>query len=167
MGWVKKHMMDMQENGDWPSRDLSDKYVCTCHFQDKYLNGIIESHGKQGTCSYCGKKHTVCDMYTLCEQIVWKIGLYFNSLDEAGLYLTNGFYDDEQEVIPGFKRIGEYVVPNNLTYYESVDELMCDLDLVTDEDDLNEDIKSCFTTEQWISSDFDEEDRRSTFCRSF
>ena len=159
MGWVKKHMMDMQENGDWPSRDLSGKYVCTCHFQDKYLNGIIESHGKQGTCSYCGKKHTVCDMYTLCEQIVWKIGLYFNSLDDAGLYLTNGFYDDEQEVIPGFKRIGEYVVPNNLTYYESVDELMCDLDLVTDEDDLNEDIKSCFTTEQWISSDFDEEDR--------
>lgn len=89
MGWVKKHMMDMQENGDWPSHDLSDKYVCTCHFQDKYLNGIIESHGKQGTCSYCGKKHTVCDMYTLCEQIVWKIGLYFNSLDDAGLYLVS------------------------------------------------------------------------------
>lgn len=43
MGWVKKHMMDMQENGDWPSRDLSDKYVCTCHFQDKYLNGIINT----------------------------------------------------------------------------------------------------------------------------
>lgn len=65
MGWVKKHMMDMQENGDWPSRDLSDKYVCTCHFQDKYLNGIIESHGKQGTCSYCGKsiQFVICILY--------------------------------------------------------------------------------------------------------
>lgn len=167
MGWVKKHMMDMQENGDWPSRDLSDKYVCTCHFHDKYLNGIIESHGKQGTCSYCGKKHTVCDMYTLCEQIVWKIGLYFNSLDDAGLYLTNGFYDDEQEVIPGYKRIGEYIVPENLTYFDSVDELMDGLDFTTDDDDLNDDIKSCFTTEQWISSDIYDEDRSVKYANQW
>lgn len=167
MGWVKKHMMDMQENGDWPSRDLSDKYVCTCHFQDKYLNGIIESHGKQGTCSYCGKKHTVCDMYTLCEQIVWKIGLYFNSLDDAGLYLTNGFYDDKQEVIPGYKRIGEYVVPENLTYFDSVDELMDGLDFTTDDDELNDDIKSCFTTEQWISSDIYDEDRSVKYANQW
>ena len=167
MGWVKKHMMDMQENGDWPSRDLSDKYVCTCHFQDKYLNGIIESHGKQGTCSYCGKKHTVCDMFTLCEQIVWKIGLYFNSLDDAGLYLANGFYDDEQEVIPGYKRIGEYVVPENLTYFDSVDELMDGLDFATDDDDLNDDIKSCFSTEQWISSDIYDEDRSVKYANQW
>ena len=166
MGWVKKHMMDMQENGDWPSRDLSDKYVCTCHFQDKYLNGIIESHGKQGTCSYCGKKHTVCDMYTLCEQIVWKIGLYFNSLDDAGLYLANGFYD-EQEVIPGYKRIGEYVVPENLTYFDSVDELMDGLDFATDDDYLNDDIKSCFSTEQWISSDIYDEDRSVKYANQW
>lgn len=159
MGWVKNKMKEMQDNGDWPSRDLADKYVCTCHFQDKYLNGIIESHGEQGTCSYCGKHHTVCNMETLCEQIVWKIGLYFNPLDDAGLYLANGAYDDEQEVIPGFKRIGEYIVPEDLTYFDSVDELMDGLDLTTDDDDLNNDIKSCFSTEQWISSDFDEEDR--------
>lgn len=54
MGWVKNKMMEMQDNGDWPSHDLADKYVCTCHFEDKYLNEIIQSHGKQGTCSYCG-----------------------------------------------------------------------------------------------------------------
>lgn len=167
MGWVKNKMMEMQDNGDWPSRDLADKYVCTCHFQDKYLNGIIESHGKQGTCSYCGKQHTVCDMYTLCEQIVWKIGLYFNSLDDAGLYLANGVYDDEQEVIPGFKRIGEYVVPDGLTYYDSVEELMDGLDLTTDDDDLNDDIKSCFSTEQWISSDIYDEDRSVKYANQW
>ncbi len=167
MGWVKNKMIEMQDNGDWPSHDLADKYVCTCHFQDKYLNGLIESHGKQGICSYCGKKHTVCDMYTLCEQIVWKIGLYFNSLDDAGLYLTNGFYDDEQEVIPGYKRIGEYVIPENLTYFDSVDELMDGLDLTTDDDDLNKDIKSCFTTEQWISSDIYDEDRRIKYANQW
>ena len=54
MGWVKNKMMEMQENGDWPSRDLADKHICTCHFEDKYLNNIILSYGKQGTCSYCG-----------------------------------------------------------------------------------------------------------------
>lgn len=167
MGWVKNKMMEMQDNGDWPSRNLADKYVCTCHFQDKYLNGIIESHGKQGTCSYCGKQGTVCDMHTLCEQIVWKIGVYFNPLDDAGLYLANGVYDDEQEVIPGFKRIGEYVVPDGLTYYDSVEELMDGLDLTTDADDLNEDIKSCFTTEQWISSDIYDEDRSVKYANQW
>ena len=167
MGWVKNKMMEMQDNGDWPSRDLADKYVCTCHFRDKYLNGIIESHGEQGTCSYCGKQHTVCDMYTLCEQIVWKIGLYFNPLDDAGLYLANGFYDDEQEVIPGFKRIGEYVVPDGLTYYNSVEGLMDGLDLITDDDNLNEDIKSCFSTEQWISSDIYDEDRSVKYANQW
>ena len=40
MGWVKNKMMEMQDNGDWPSHDLAGKYVCTCHFEDKYLNKI-------------------------------------------------------------------------------------------------------------------------------
>ena len=167
MGWVKNKMMEMQDNGDWPSRDLADKYICTCHFSDKYLNGIIVSHGKQGTCSYCGKQGVVCDMETLCEQIVWKIGLYYQPLDNAGLYLANGYYDDEQEGIPGFKRIGEYIVPDGLTYYDSVEELMDGLDLTTDDDDLNNDIKSCFTTEQWISSDIYDEDRSVKYANQW
>lgn len=167
MGWVKNKMMEMQDNGDWPSHDLADKYVCTCHFEDKYLNEIIQSHGKQGTCSYCGKQSVGCDMKTLCEQIVWKIGLYYQPLDNAGLYLADDFYDDEQEVIPGFKRIGEYVAPNNLTYFDSVDELMDGLYLITDDDDLNDDIKSCFTTEQWISSDIYDEDRRIKYANQW
>ena len=159
--------MEMQDNGDWPSHDLADKYVCTCHFEDKYLNEIIQSHGKQGTCSYCGKQSVVCDMKTLCEQIVWKIGLYYQPLDNADLYLADDFYDDEQEVIPGFKRIGEYVVPNKLTYFDSVDELMDGLYLNTDDDDLNDDIKSCFMTEQWISSDIYDEDRRNKYANQW
>lgn len=167
MGWVKKHLMDLEEQGNWPSSELADKYVCTCHFEDKYLNEIIQSHGKQGTCSYCGKQSVVCDMETLCEQIVWKIGLYYQPLDNAGLYLADGFYDDEQEVISGFKRIGEYVVPENLTYFDSVDALMNGLDLTTDDDNLYDDINSCFTTEQWISSDMYDEDRSVKYANQW
>lgn len=167
MGWVKKHLMELEEQGNWTSSELADKYVCTCHFEDKYLNEIIQSHGKQGTCSYCGKQSVVCDMETLCEQIVWKIGLYYQPLDNAGLYLADGFYDDEQEVISGFKRIGEYVVPENLTYFDSVDALMNGLDLTTDDDNLYDDINSCFTTEQWISSDMYDEDRSVKYANQW
>lgn len=167
MGFAKRLMMEMQENGDWPSSELADKFVCTCHFEDKYLNGIIRVHGRTGECSYCGKHSIVCDMETLCEQILWKIGLYYKRLDDAGLYLADGFYDDNQEVIPGFKRIGEYVVPNELTNYGSVDELMDGLDLVTDNEELNNDIKSCFSTGQWISSDIYDEDKSIKYANQW
>lgn len=167
MGWVKKHMMEMQENGDWPSRELADKHICTCHFDDKYLNKQILTLGKQGTCSYCGKYSSVCDMKTLCEQIVWKIGLYFKPLENADLYLAHGAYDDEQEVIPGFKRIGEYIVPNELPYYGSIEDLMYELGLMTCNEELNDDIKSCFTTEQWISSDIYDENRSIKYANQW
>lgn len=167
MGFVKKHMMEMQENGDWPCSALADKHICTCHFADKYLNEMILLHGKQGACSYCGKQGAVCDMETLCEQIVWKIGLYYKPLDNADLYLADGFYDDEQEVVQGFRRIGDYVAPDELTYYDSVDELMDGLGLTTDDDDLNDDIKSCFKTEQWISSDIYDEDRSIKYANQW
>ena len=167
MGFAKRLMMEMQENGDCPSSELADKFVCTCHFEDKYLNGIIRVHGRTGECSYCGKHSIVCDMETLCEQILWKIGLYYKRLDDAGLYLADGFYDDNQEVIPGFKRIGEYVVPNELTNYGSVDELMDGLDLVTDNEELNNDIKSCFSTGQWISSDIYDEDKSIKYANQW
>lgn len=99
--------------------------------------------------------------------ILWKIGLYYKRLDDAGLYLADGFYDDNQEVIPGFKRIGEYVVPNELTNYGSVDELMDGLDLVTDNEELNNDIKSCFSTGQWISSDIYDEDKSIKYANQW
>ena len=157
MGWVKKHLLELEEQGDWPSPELADKYVCTCHFEDQHLNGFIQKEGHKGKCSYCGEKGMVCDMEKLGKHIMWNISLYFSPLDNAGLYLADGFYDDEQEVIPGYKKIGDYIAPNELAYYDSVDELMYDLDLITEDEDLNDDIKSCFKTEQWISSDFDEE----------
>lgn len=41
------------------------------------------------------------------------------------------------------------------------------LDLTTDDDDLNDDIKSCFTTEQWISSDIYDEDRSVKYANQW
>ena len=41
------------------------------------------------------------------------------------------------------------------------------LDLTTDDDDMNDDIKSCFTTEQWISSDIYDEDRSVKYANQW
>lgn len=167
MEWVKKHLLELEEQGDWPSPELADKFVCTCHFEDQYLNGFIQKEGHKGKCSYCGKNGMVCDMETLGKHIMWNISLYFSPLDNAGLYLADSFYDDEHEVIPGYKKIGDYIAPNELAYFDSVDELMYDLDLITEDEDLNDDIKSCFTTEQWISNDFDEENKKIKYANQW
>ena len=75
MGWVKKHLLELEEQGDWPSPELADKYVCTCHFEDQHLNGFIQKEGHKGKCSYCGEKGMVCDMETLGKHIMWNISL--------------------------------------------------------------------------------------------
>lgn len=119
MGWAKNQMMELQEREDWPSSELGDKNVCKNHFEDKYLNEMIDKYGENGKCSYCGKHGTVCDMETLGRNIAWKVSLYYKPLDDADLYLADDFYDDDHEIIPGFKKIGCYVAPKELEYYES------------------------------------------------
>ena len=69
------------------------------------------------------------------------------------------FYDDDEEEIPGFQRVGDFVLPVENTVYESTREMTFDLGLFTDNDELNEDIESIFTTDTWISKDIYEEDQ--------
>ena len=47
MGLVKKFWMELEEKGDWPF-GLEHKKVCTHHFEDFYLNKMIEEYGEQG-----------------------------------------------------------------------------------------------------------------------
>ena len=68
MGRVKALMMEMEEHGyDFLGR--GEKYVCSHHFEDKYLNGYIKKHGETGVCSYCGHNETVIDMSDLADHI--------------------------------------------------------------------------------------------------
>lgn len=159
MGFAKQHMQEMEESGNYPSSELMEKKVCTNHFYDLYINRKIENCGEEGYCSYCKKETIVHDMYDLGRDLLWKITLYYSDIDNANLYLASHFYDGDDEIIPGFKRIGPYVAPEENEVFDSVDELMEELDLVTDGDELNEDIKGMFSTEQWISKDFYEEDQ--------
>lgn len=163
MGLVKKFWMELEEKGDWPF-GLEHKKVCTHHFEDFYLNKMIEEYGEQSECSYCGKHGVVCSMQKFMEQVSWKIHMYFDDVNNASLYYSDSFYDDENEVIPGFKRVGEYVAPKEAEYFESTLDLMDDLGLVTDDDELNKDIEDVFTTQEWIERDILHEDyRRALF----
>lgn len=163
MGLVKKFWMELEEKGDWPF-GLEHKKVCTHHFEDFYLNKMIEEYGVQGECSYCGKHGVVCSMQKFMEQVSWKIHMYFDDVNNASLYYADSFYDDENEVILGFKRVGEYVAPKEAEYFESTLDLMDGLGLVTDDDELNKDIEDVFTTQEWIERDILHENyRRALF----
>lgn len=159
MGQVKKMMMDLEERGDWPS-GLKHKFVCTHHFEDPYLNKLIRRYAEdeKGICSYCGRHGVVCSMQHFMEQVSWKIHMYFDDVHNSSLLYADNFYDDENEVIPGFKRVGEYVAPSEAEYFESTFELMDDLGLISDDEDLDNDIENVFTTQEWIERDILHED---------
>lgn len=152
-------MMELQESGNWPSDTLHGKYVCTNHFHDRYLNKMINNRAVDGICTYCGCKGKVCDFHDLTQDIIWKISMYYTDIDNADFPLSSGFYDDEQEVIPGYKRVGAFIVPDENEVFEGIDELVTELDLVTDDDDLNNDIESLFSSDIWVSKDVYEEDQ--------
>lgn len=152
MGWVKKLMMDIQEQGDWP--ELYGKFVCSKHYKDKYLKDFIDNDATMGVCSYCGRHTYVRDMQKFAQDVTWKIHLHYNSADDEGLFLANSFYDDDKEVIRGFKRVGPYILPNDAEHFESALEMMEELDLISDNQELNDDIEGMFTTQLWVKKDF-------------
>ena len=149
MGRVKALMMEMEEHGyDFLGR--GEKYVCSHHFEDKYLNVYIKKHGETGVCSYCGHNETVIDMSDLADHIGMTISVYFNNVDSECLPLASSYFDDEEEHIPGIKRAGCFAVPENAEIYEDTSEMMEDLGLHTDCDSLNDDIDHLFEDNMWI-----------------
>lgn len=149
MGRVKALMMEMEEHG-YDLFERGEKYVCSHHFEDKYLNGYIKKYGETGVCSYCGHKETVIDMRDLADHIGMTISVYFNDVDSECLPLASTYFDDEKEQIPGIKRAGCFAVPENAEIYEDTSEMMEDLGLHTDCDSLNDDIDHLFEENMWI-----------------
>ena len=152
MGRVKDLLMEMQDHG-YEFLTSGEKYVCSHHFEDKYLNQYIEKKGETGVCSYCGCKETVIDMRSLADHIAMTISIYFNDIDSECLPLASSYFDDTDEQIPGIKRIGCYAVPENADIYEDTFEIMEDLGLHTDCDSLNAEIDHLFEDNTWIKKD--------------
>lgn len=152
MGRVKELMMEMEEHNYYGFSE-GEKYVCTNHFEDKYLNQYIQKKGDSGICSYCHRKGCVIDMSKLAEHIGMTISVYFNDVDSESLPLASSYYDDKSEEIPDIKRFDCFAVPEKTDVYEDTSELMDALGLHTECKDLNTDIDHIFEDNTWIKKD--------------
>ena len=137
----------------------TDKNVCAKHFNDPYLQDYINNNGHSGKCSYCGESHSkILEMTYFVDFIENKLAQRLCPLDDANLPLASSYYDDDDEEIPGFHRAGCYIIPNSAEKYENVQDLMYGYNLCTSDDNLNDDIASCFNYEEWTKTDVFEED---------
>lgn len=152
MGRVKELLMEMEERG-FDIYQLEGKYVCSHHFDDVYLNQYITSHSVEGVCSYCGKKVPVIDMVTLADHIGMNIAVYFNDVDSENLPLASSYFEEDDEEIPGIKRVGCYAAPANADVFDDTSEMMDRLGLHTNNDRLNSDIDGMFANYMWIKKD--------------
>lgn len=83
------------------------------------------------------------------------IGRYFVTVNNADLPLASSFYekDDDDYSVPGYVREGAFVTRDVVRSME-ISELIDEVGLITDNDELNNDIEACFNdAEQWINKD--------------
>lgn len=158
MGRIKEMMMDW-DFGIMHTFD-KDKYVCTKHFDDPYINKYIQDNAHEGTCSYCGAMHTkVLDMKSFMHYINERLSQRLCPLDDANLPLSSSFYDDEEEEIQGFSRAGAFILPNQAEQYDDVQDVIYNYGLCTPNEQLNEDIASCFNEGFYTQTDVFSEDK--------
>lgn len=157
MGRCKE--LQLEEYAKW-SRGYNppepgEKFTCASHFGNKYLQRHVERNGHLGRCSYCKKRKIVMDMADFIEYTGNRITSYIGPIDDACLPSSASYLDkdDRDEGIPGWIVIGSLLAPAGVEFYEDTQEVMADYALVTDNDDLNDDIATCFNVEQWIRKD--------------
>ena len=157
MGNWKEHQIEQEEKWakGYLAPDNRQKFVCDLHFENQYLQKYIKTHGHHGYCSYCRKKSVVLDMADFIEFVGERITSFLGPIDNENLYLANSFLDkeDRENGIPGWTERGPFLAPADAAFYRNVYELMHDYDLITDYQELNDDIASCFYVDQWIRKD--------------
>ncbi|MDD4226612.1 MAG: HEPN-associated N-terminal domain-containing protein [Mariniphaga sp.] len=149
MGQAKQAWIEAESRG-YSLPESNEKYVCGNHFSDYYLKVHISDHSQAGRCNYCGSIARVIDLHDFMEYVAEKITEHFGNPGDEALYLSSSYYDDEDEKIPGFKRVGSFIAPDFAEHYESTYELLAELDLVTNDENLNKDIEDCFLNDEWI-----------------
>lgn len=150
------------------SADLKDKYVCLEHFEDVFLQMWMKEHSSKGTCCYCQKVHVkVVNMYDFVTYVKEKLLSRLSSIDDAHLPLANGILEEGDEEELGFQRYGSFFAPSRAEQYESTVEMLCDYDLITDHETLNEDVLSCFLDNAWIKEDYFEADINEELSRAW
>ena len=110
MSRIKDYLMDIEE-GRIVLGDLENKYVCSEHFFDKELQGVIKEEGHRGRCSYCGEKGSVMNMLEFVKMAREKLETEFEDVDNAMLPLEKTVFDDDEDDVPYFTRFHGYAAP--------------------------------------------------------
>ena len=155
MGLWKEYQIEQEEmmaRGYIPP-DRGKKFLCSNHYADVFLKEFIDADAVDGVCSYCGKHTKVLDLSDFVEKVGEKLADALEDVDNAGLFCEKTFYDDDKEVIPGYQRAGGYIAPDDAEYYDSTEEVMADFNLISDNDDLNNDLASSLYMERKIRRD--------------
>lgn len=84
MSRIKDYLMDIEEGRIAPGA-IHDKYVCSEHFSDTELQGIIKQEGHRGMCSYCGERQIVMDMPDFVKVVREKLESEFEDVDNASV----------------------------------------------------------------------------------
>lgn len=151
MGQAKKYMMEEEISGV----RLPDEKICVCkkHFDDLYIRQYIDENSVYGVCDYCGLKTKVMQLSHFMEYVIEKIEKYFGDPENEGFYFKSLFYDDDEEVIKGLKRFGNFAVPEYAIQYDCKKDLLQDIELTTDNEKLNKEIEDCIIRDTWIQRD--------------
>lgn len=169
MGRIKSLLMDAEENG-FSFMSKGEKSACPNHFEDQYLIKTLRKKEEDGVCSYCGVHGKVVDLSYIANHIAFVLSQYYDNPDREDLPLAGTFFDDNNEVIPGIKRVGAYAAPSEAEDYEDTQEMMDDNGCLTDNEELNNDLINVFYDQQWIKKDAFEpwkDDRLSMQWKSF
>ena len=115
--------MNIEEGRIVPG-DLDDKCVCSNHFSDSELQGIIQKEGLRGTCSYCVERGLVMDMPDFITMVKNKLEYEFEDVDNAMLPLEKSVFDDDEEDITFFSRFHGYAAPSYSDMYEDTEDVL-------------------------------------------
>ena len=155
MGFTKRYLEQLEEESarGYSAPERGDRFLCTSHYSDEYLNAFIQENGVEGVCSYCGRRGRVIDFSDFVEHVGSKLSEHLEQIDDAGLFLESTIFDDDDEVVPGITRRDGFAAPEGVPYYNDFSEMMWDFDLVSDSEELNNDLSNSMLFERRIRRD--------------
>ena len=151
MGHCKNIMMEMEEQG----ADFTGKYISPDCFSDSNLVKALTKLGNSGICSYSGKGGVVVPMNDAADYIHRYILKYYDDPDQCDLYLANSFLDkgEENDKDSKFTSFGPYLVPKDCACFDDTAELLEELDLYTENEELNADLIEALGDHWWIEKE--------------
>lgn len=150
MSRIKDYMMDIEEGRIAPG-ELQDKCVCSDHFSDMELQGIIRKTGHRGRCSYCDENSTVMNMPDFVKMVREKLESEYEDVDNAMLPLEKTVFDDDEDDVPFFTRFHGYAAPSYSEMFEDTAGAVDYMLEITGPEALRKDVIDALPERGWIT----------------